>query len=126
MALETFWGRPGVWVAAVGAAFMLLNAVRAWFAPIAFARYFGTPLVDQRDQAFVRVYGLRALFIALALTALLVRRDPIALGWIALASVVMPAGDAVLAFRAGARRSTVVRHLVIGAVLLGAAISLLI
>ncbi len=116
-----FWRLPGVWIASLGLLFMFANAYRSWRAPVAFATYLGLPLSDARDDGFVRIYALRALFIGLAIIALLALRDARALGYFALAAAVMPVGDAWLTRRAGAPTRTVVRHVVIAVVLVIAA-----
>lgn len=113
MTATAFWTSPGTWIAAAGGVLMLVNTVRALTAPAPFATYLGLPLADARDAGLVKVYGLRALFIALVLAILLIRRDAITLGLVSIAATVMPIGDALLTRAAGAPRGTVVRHIVI-------------
>ena len=125
MNAASFWSSPGVWIATAGGVLMLLNTVRALRAPAPFATYLGLPLADPRDAGLVRVYALRALFIALTLAILLVLRDARTLGLVSLAAVVMPVGDAILTARAGAPRATVIRHIVIAVALAAAAALLL-
>ena len=120
-----FWSSPGVWIAAAGGVLMLINTVRALQAPAPFATYLGLPLADPRDAGLIRVYALRALFIALTLAILLALRDARTLGLVSLAAVLMPVGDAVLTARAGAPRATVIRHVVIAVALAAAAALLL-
>ena len=114
----TFWQMPGVWIAALGGAFMLLNTVRSLSNPVTFAAYLGLPLADDRDAGMVRVYALRALFIAVTMAGLLIIKDVPALTIITLAATIMAFGDAVLTSQAGAARGTVMRHVIIGVVLL--------
>jgi hypothetical protein len=120
-----FWRSPGVWIAVAGALFMVVNAIRSWRSPVAFAAYLGLPLADARDASMVRIYALRALFIALSLTALLWLRDAGALAIVALAACVMPIGDAVLTSRAAAPAATVARHVIIALALAAAGLLLL-
>jgi Domain of unknown function (DUF4267) len=119
-----FWSLPGVWIAALGGLLMASNALRSLFNPSAFATYLGLPLNDERDEGLLRVYGLRALFIALAVAGLLAVRDVQALTILMLAAVVMPVGDAMLTAKASAPRATVIRHVVIAAALLAAGLLL--
>ena len=100
--------------------------MRSLSRPEPFAAYLGLPLADPRDAGMVWVYGLRAVFIALAVSALLVLGDPRPLGWLCAAAVVMPVGDAVLTRNAGAPRATVIRHIAIATVLATAAVLLLV
>ena len=124
--MDGFWNLPGVWIATAAGLFMAVNAMRSLSRPEPFAAYLGLPLADPRDAGMVWVYGLRALFIALAVSALLVLGDPRPLGWLCAAAVVMPVGDAVLTRNAGAPRATVIRHMAIAAVLATAAVLLLV
>jgi hypothetical protein len=94
--------------------------------PATFAVYFGLPLADARDAAFVRVYGLRAVFVALTVAILVIRQEPHLLGSVALAAVVMSAGDAWLTARAQADRRTIARHILISVALVAAGSLLLI
>ena len=116
---------PGVWIALAGGGLMLANALRAFRDPSRFAAYLGLPLADEKDAGLVRVYALRALFIALTVGILLLRGEPRTLGWICLAAAVMPVGDLVLTARAGAARPTVMRHALIAMILLLASYLLL-
>ncbi len=115
---------PGGWMAAAGAALMLVNAFRAFHDPAAFAAYLGLPLAAPRDAALIHVYALRALFIGIAVAGLLVMRQRLALGVVAAAAVIMPAGDAILTHQAGAAMPTVLRHIGIAVFLAIAAIAL--
>jgi hypothetical protein len=119
-----FWSKPGVWIATLGGLLMAVNALRSLTAPVPFATYLGLPLVHDGDADMVRVYGLRALFIGLAVAALLVMRDTPALAALMFAAVVMPIGDAILTAKAKAPKATVIRHAVIAILLLVAGILL--
>jgi hypothetical protein len=119
-----FWSKPGVWIAALGGLLMAVNALRSLTAPVPFATYLGLPLADNGDADMVRVYGLRALFIGLAVAALLAMRDIPALAALMFSAVVMPVGDAVLTARAKAPKATIIRHVVIAILLLVAGILL--
>jgi hypothetical protein len=101
-----------------------INAVRAFAGPASFADYMGLPLGRGGEAGFVFVYGLRAAFIALAVTALAVTRNFHALTFVAVAAIVMPVGDAILASRAGAPVAIVARHAAIAAFLVATAIVL--
>lgn len=125
MTTTAFWQMPGVWIATVGAAFMTLNTFRALANPVGFAVYMGLPLVAENDANWVRVYALRALFVAISLAGLLAIQDVKALTIIAFSAVVMAFGDAILTSKSGASRATVVRHAVIGSVLLAGGLLLL-
>lgn len=110
----------GFWMAALMSGLQGLNAVRVAADPTGFATYMGVPIAAAQQAAWVQIYGLRAAFIALLVAALLARRDFAALRWTALAALVMPLGDAWIAFSAGAPPSITGRHLAI-AVFLGIA-----
>ena len=101
----------GFWLAVAIAALQGINATRTIVDPVSFAVYMGLPFEGTDAQAWVQVYGLRAAFIALLSSILLMRRDFAALRWTALAALVMPLGDAWLASQAGAPGAIVVRHL---------------
>lgn len=100
----------GFWIAAFMAVLQALNAIRAFAAPVSFADYMGLPLADPADVGFVYVYGLRAAFIAMLVTLFLAVRRFDALVWTAVAALLMPVGDALLAQSAGAPTITVLRH----------------
>jgi hypothetical protein len=78
----------------------------------------GLPIDQLSALGWVQVYGLRAGFIAVLTAVLLARSDFAALRWMALAALLMPLGDAYLAFRAGASPPIVGRHLAIAVFLL--------
>jgi hypothetical protein len=101
---------------------MVVNTVRAFVEPAAFASYMGLPLSDTGNTAFVQVYGLRAAFLGLFALVLLWRADMFALGAFAAVAVVMPLGDAYLTMQAGAPLAIVGRHLFTALVLIVTAI----
>lgn len=109
-------GRLGVATAAAMAAYMLINATQAWTDPQAFSIRLGLPLTGGDDGAgWVRVYALRAAFIALLLAGLTLARQWRALFLVAIAALIMPLGDAWLTHNAGAAASVYGRHLAIAA-----------
>ncbi|MBY0344998.1 MAG: DUF4267 domain-containing protein [Sphingomonadales bacterium] len=114
----------GSWLAAAIAALQGLNAVRTVLDPQGFATYMGLPVDQLSALGWVQVYGLRAGFIAVLTAVLLARSDFAALRWMALAALLMPLGDAYLAFSAGAGPPIVGRHLAIAVFLLVAALFL--
>ncbi|RKS89264.1 DUF4267 domain-containing protein [Sphingosinicella microcystinivorans] len=114
----------GFWLAAAIAALQGLNAVRTVLDPQGFATYMGLPVDQLSALGWVQVYGLRAGFIAVLTAVLLARSDFAALRWMALAALLMPLGDAYLAFSAGAGAPIVGRHLAIAVFLLVAALFL--
>lgn len=103
----------GFWMAAIMAVLQALNAVRAFTSPVSFSVYMGLPLESAADVGFVYVYGLRAAFISLLIILFLVTRRFNALAWTAVAALLMPVGDAILAQSAGAPFTTVLRHALI-------------
>lgn len=107
----------GFWMSVPLAALQAVNAARAVWDPIGFAAYMGAPLEAAGDAAWVQIYALRTAFIALLVTALLIRRDLRALKWTALVALAMPLGDALIAYQGGAGMATVARHLAITAYL---------
>jgi hypothetical protein len=110
-------GRIGVALAALMAAYMFFNAVQAWADPAALAARLGLPLAGSDGEAWVRIYALRAAFIALLLAGLTLARQWRALFLLAVAAIVMPLGDAWLTYASGTPAATYGRHLVIAAVI---------
>ncbi|MEI8145244.1 MAG: DUF4267 domain-containing protein [Alphaproteobacteria bacterium] len=98
------------WLAAVIGAFQAVNAVRAFADPSGFAAFYGTPIIDPRDIAFIYVYALRTSFIAILVAFFLIRQQVEALKWMALAALVMPIGDALLVTLAHGSPLTIARH----------------
>lgn len=109
-------GRIGVALATAMAAYMIFNAVQAWASADAFAVRLGLPLASMEAEGWVRIYALRAAFIALLLAGLVLARQWRALFLFAVAALVMPLGDAWLTYNAGASGPTYVRHIVIAGV----------
>jgi hypothetical protein len=108
----------GFAIAGVMSLYMAFNTARAVLAPTAFAVTLGAPLADPADTGFVFVYASRAAFLALLVGWLALRRDAANLRFVALASLVMPLGDAALTAHLGAPASIIARHLIIAVVLL--------
>jgi hypothetical protein len=104
------WRSVGVWMAGLLALSQLINAGRAAIDPGGFATYLGLPLAAPADAGLVHVYALRTLCLGLFAVILIVTREFVALKWFALAAVLMPLGDLVLTYRAGAPTSVVARH----------------
>jgi len=114
----------GYWMAAPMALLQAVNAVRAFIAPQGFAEYMGAPLASASDASWVLVYGLRTAFIALLAGIFWLRRDVGALKWMALAALLMPIGDAWIAYGVGAAPATVARHGAIAVYVLIATVAL--
>jgi hypothetical protein len=114
--------QPGFWMGLAIATLMYVNAVRTVVDPVGFAVYMGLPVKAPESIPWVRVYGLRALFIALLVTYLLLRADPESLKWVALFGVPLALGDAWLVRNGGGRTAS--RHLAIAALLLLAAFAM--
>lgn len=112
------WLSLGAWLAVALAGLMIVNTVRAFVEPVAFAAYMGLPLADAGNAGFVEIYGLRAAFLGLFALVLLWRTDMFALGAFAAVAVLMPLGDAYLAAQAGAPLAIVGRHLFSAAILI--------
>jgi Domain of unknown function (DUF4267) len=111
-AADTFpWRSVGIWMVALLAVSMAINTYRAFADPVGFATYLGLPLTDPRDVGMVHIYGLRAAFLALFGAILIFRGDVETLKFFALAALVMPIGDALLTYNAGASTATIIRHI---------------
>lgn len=108
----------GFWMALLMIISQLVNAIRAFLDPVAFAVYMGLPLANATDIGFVEVYGLRALFLAVFAAALIYAGQIRALSLLALFAVIMPIGDVILTVSAGAPTTTIIRHVFIGLFLL--------
>jgi hypothetical protein len=115
-AIQPFYTFAGFWLSVVMGALMYVNALRTLTNPIGFSRYMGLPISDGSAVPWVRVYGLRALFIGLVVTYFLVRLDPGSLQWIAAMAIPLALGDAWLVKSTGGKTTS--RHLIIAAVLL--------
>jgi hypothetical protein len=112
----TLYTQPGFWLAALAAALMYVNAYRTLVNPAGFSRYMGLPSEDVMAMAWVRVYGLRALFVGLVVTYFLIQRDPGSLQWLTAFGVVIAAGDAWLVHSAGNGKKSR-RHVMIAGIL---------
>jgi hypothetical protein len=106
------------------AAYMLFNAIQAWTGPFAFADRLGLPITSAEGAGWVRVYALRAAFVALLLGGLILARQWRALFLLAVAALIMPLGDFWLTFNAGAPAATYSRHFALIGVIALAAILL--
>ncbi len=115
-AIQPFYTFTGFWLSVVMGALMYVNALRTLTNPIGFSGYMGLPISDGSAAPWVRVYGLRALFIGLVVTYFLVRLDPGSLQWIAAMAIPLALGDAWLVKSTGGKTTS--RHLIIAAVLL--------
>jgi Domain of unknown function (DUF4267) len=115
---ETPWHSAGFWMGALIALLMGVNTFRAFADPIGFATYMGLPLKNPADIGFVHVYGLRAAFLGLFAAILIARQDLQTFKFYALAALVMPIGDALLTWTAGAPPAIVGRHIAIAVYLL--------
>ena len=104
------WRSPAFWMAALMTLVQAAYAFQAYWDPGAFAEYRGTPLSASADAVWVQTYSSRTLFVSLIIGLLLLRRDHVTLKWVALAGVVMPASDALLAHQSGAANAIVFRH----------------
>lgn len=112
------WRSIGLWMSAIVIGYILFNAVRAAFTPVAFAAYFGVSLESPGDDAFVRVYAIRALFLGVFGLTLLLRRSYAVLALFTLVATLMPIGDALLVAGSGGAAATVARHALIAVFLL--------
>jgi hypothetical protein len=99
------------------AAYMMFNAAQAWIDPQAFASRLGLAAAASDSEAWVRIYALRAAFIALVLSGLALSRLWRAMFLLSVAALIMPLGDALLTFAAGAPVAVIGRHLMIAAVI---------
>jgi hypothetical protein len=120
----TPWRSAGFWMGALIALLMAVNTFRAFTDPIGFATYLGLPLKNPADIGFVHVYGLRAAFLGFFAAVLLARQDMQTLKLYALAALVMPIGDALLTWTAGAPPAIVGRHIAITLYLVATAFTL--
>jgi len=105
------WRSIGPWMVLVICLYILFLVFRAVTAPSDFASYFGTPLIDPKDVAFVFVYAIRSFFLGVYGLALLATRQYRALMWYAFVGSLMPLGDALLVLSAGGPTATIARHI---------------
>ncbi len=103
----------GFWMACAMAASQGVNAIRAFFNPHGFAIYMGLPSRAAELDGWVQIYGLRAAFIAAIVSVFLLRKDLVALKWMAICALFLPLGDAWVAAQAQAPSAIVGRHLAI-------------
>jgi hypothetical protein len=115
IANQAFYTFSEFWLGVVIAALMYVNATRTVINPVGFSNYMGLPISDGNAVAWVRVYGLRALFIGLVATYFLVRLDPAGLQWLCVMATPLALGDAWLVKSTGGKTTS--RHLIIAAVL---------
>jgi hypothetical protein len=114
-------GRLGVALVVLMAIYMAFNTFQAWGAPVAFADRLGLPITGAESEGWVRVYALRAAFIALLLGGLVLARQWRALSLFAFAALIMPLGDAWLTYNTGAPIAIFGRHIaLIGVIALAA------
>jgi hypothetical protein len=107
------WRSLAVWMAALIASMMALNACLAVANPAGFADRFGLIGSEDNGLGFVHVYASRALFLALVTAVLLSLRQFRAMGWFAAVAVVMPVADAALVSAADGPGTTILRHVII-------------
>jgi len=108
------WTKTAIGLVAVMVILQMVNVVRVVVDPIGFSQYMGLGLVQSADTSFVYVYGLRTAFIAIIAGVLLYLRDFRMLWVVAAVALILPIGDALLAVRADASTTIVLRHLLIG------------
>ncbi len=106
------------------ALFITVSALRATFAPAAFAAAFGLPLHDLADSGFLGVYAIRSLFICAFTLVLVAKRDLRTLSLFALLACSMPVADALWVLRLTGEPTGMIRHAVIGVYLLATALVL--
>ena len=104
------WRSIGLWMAALMAVSQAANAIRVLADPNGFSDYMGLPIPDGESVGFVYVYALRAAFIAIAVGIFVVLRNISALMWLGAAALIMPAGDTLLTWQAGAPDAIIIRH----------------
>jgi hypothetical protein len=112
------WRAPGVWLAVILMLYMLFNVIRTVQDPVGFAETFGTPLTNPADSAFVFVYAIRALFLAVFGLVLIVQMRWQMLALFILVATIMPVGDALLVASQGGESTIIIRHVVIAGVLM--------
>jgi hypothetical protein len=105
------WQSLGFWMVAAMALLQGVYAAQAFLSPDAFAASRGTPLAADGNPAWVLTYAYRTAFVSLTVMLLLVRGAMSTLRWVALAALVMPVGDLLIALEAGASRSILLRHI---------------
>lgn len=112
------WRAPGVWLALLGATYLLINVVRVGLDRVAFAAFLGLPLATPADAGWVVIYASRTAALAILALYLLARGQLRSLAVLASAGALISASDAVLTGSFGAGPGTVARHVATTAVLL--------
>jgi len=105
----------GFWLSVVMGVLMYVNAWRTLSDPVKFSRYMGLPVTEGHAVPWIRVYGLRALFIGMLVTYFLFKQDPGSLQWIAAMAIPLALGDAWLVKSTGGKTAS--RHVIIAVVL---------
>jgi hypothetical protein len=106
------------------ALFITISALRATFAPEAFAAAFGLPLHNLADSGFLGVYAIRSLFLCAFTLVLVAKRELRTLSLFALLACSMPVADALWVLLKTGEPTAMIRHGVIGAYLLATALVL--
>ncbi|MEL6667208.1 MAG: DUF4267 domain-containing protein [Pseudomonadota bacterium] len=118
------WTKTAIGLVVVMVILQAVNVVRVVADPIGFSQYMGIGIDQNGDTSFVYVYGLRTAFIIVIACVLLFLRDFRMLSVVAVAALILPIGDAMLALRADASFAIVVRHFLIGLYLAATALVL--
>lgn len=111
------WRSVGVWLAVAMVLYTFSNVVRAAIDPRGFADFFFGQPVSADNTAFVWVYAIRTLFLAVFAGVLLLQKNIPALTTFTLVAILMPLGDALLTAVSGAPIGRVAIHLLIAAIL---------
>lgn len=101
----------GFWLVLAMALLQMFYSIYAFTSPVEFASYRGSHLTPGGDTEWIRIYASRTLFVAMMLGLLLLRQEVSVLRWISLLGIVMPLGDAALAYQGAASTSIISRHL---------------
>ncbi len=111
------WRSVGVWLAVAVVLYTFSNVVRAAIDPRGFADFFFGQPVSADNTAFVWVYAIRTLFLAVFAAVLILQKNIPALTTFTLVAVLMPLGDALLTAVSGAPIGRVAVHLAIAGLL---------
>jgi hypothetical protein len=112
------WRSVGVWFAVAMVLYTFSNVARAGLDPRGFADFFYAQSLSADNTAFVWVYAVRTLFLAVFGGVLILQKKITALATFTLVAILMPLGDAALAAASGAPIGRVIAHLLIAALLL--------
>jgi hypothetical protein len=114
------WRSVGVWMAVFLVIYLFFNVFRAVQNPAEFAVTFGVPFTNPEgtDTAFVFVYAIRTLFLALFGLVLILSMKWEMLALYILIAAVIPLGDAAIVATHGGATSIIIRHILIAAFLL--------